>query len=443
MAAAFVAGFPATLVLAWTFDLGPEGFARTTASRAQGWMAICCAAVLMVGGTTGLFYLIEPVAQLEVSQPVAVAHNSIAVYPFVNLSSDRENAYFSDGMTSELIARLSQLKGLQIAAISRTREQTLALGLEPEVQYRLEGTVRKSGDRVRITARLENRSSGFSIWSEDFDGELLDVFKLQEQTAMRIAQALNLQLSPQEESALAHRDTSKPGAYDAFLRGWSLIESFHVRSGSPGPKLTAARRHFQDALSLDPSYARALAGLAMVENYSVLLQLEPQAHQAQAREFANRALVLGAELPEPHFAMAGVLANSMDFGGSVAAYRRTLQLDSQNGFAWCELSSVLIRNDPLGAEEAAREAIRLRPAYATAYYNLGAALQKQHRLRDAADAYQQSLQLSPGNSGLQKTIAQLYFESGNYAESLTHLENLETTPELREQIRLARQALAR
>ena len=445
VAAAFVAGFPATIVLAWTFDLGPDGLTRTTASRAQGWLAIVCAALLMAGGTIGLFKLIEtPVeagskAALEVSTaPV----NSIAVYPFENLSSDPENAYFSEGMTSELIARLSQIRGLKIAAISQTRQQTLAQGLEPLVQYRLEGTVRKSGDRVRITALLVDSSSGFSAWSEEFDGRLQDVFALQDQTALRIAQALDVRLSPQEESALSRRDTNNPEAYDAFLRGWSLIESFHAgAAGAPGPKLAAARADFQQALRIDPDYARALAGLAMAENYSVLLQLEPPAELGLARKFAEQALALGGDLPETHFAMAGVLANSKDFDGSVAAYRRTLKLDPQNGFAWCELSSVLNVMDPVAAEIAAREAIHLRPAYATAYFTLGAALDKQQRWRDAIEAYQQSLLLSPGSIGLQETIGQLLFKLGDYAESLAYLEKLEPTPALQQQINAARQAL--
>ena len=141
VAAAFVAGFPAFMVLAWTFDLGPEGLTRTSASRAQGHGALLLAALIMGAGTTVLFYQIESSPEVAGNSATAAVlppaksgpvSKSIAVYAFQNLSSDPENAYFSEGMTSELIARLSQVKGLQIAAMSQSKEEVLTLGLEPD-----------------------------------------------------------------------------------------------------------------------------------------------------------------------------------------------------------------------------------------------------------------------------------------------------------------------
>ena len=414
VAAAFVAGFPAALVMAWTFDIGPDGLTRTSASPAQGWIAVAFATLLMTGGTTALFYQIEPdVPATEEAASLAREDNSIAVYPFENLSSDPENAYFSIGMTSELVARLSQIDGLLIAGITTTKELALAQGLEPDVHYRLEGSVRKSGDRVRITAILTDRDSGFTVWSDEFDGELQDVLALQEQTALNIANALDMQLSPGDVSALARRDTEDPAAYEAFLRGWSVIESFHVSADFQEDKLAAARAHFRKALAIDPLYARAIAGLAMAENYAIYFGLEPASNLARARGYADQAMALDDSLPETNFAMAGVLVQAREFGPAVAAYRRTLELDSQNGYAWCELSSVLNIEDPVAAESAAREAIRFRPAYTNGYSNLGAALQKQGRPREAMEAYQQSLLLSPGNRFLQEQVRVIQQTLGN------------------------------
>ncbi len=446
IAAIFVAGFPAAMILAWTFDLGPNGLTRTKANKAQGLVTIVCAALLMAGGTAGLFYLIKPnVPELnEVSVVIDPAANSIAVYPFENLSSDPEDAYFSDGMTIELITRLSQIKGLHIAGIAQTKQQTLSLGVEPEVRYRLEGTVRRSGDKVRITALLVDRASSFTVWSNIFDSELQDVFEFQEQTALHIAEALDVRLSAEEQSAVARHHTVNPAAYDAFLRGWSLIESFHVNFDLPGEKLEAARAHFQTALSIEPAYARAVAGLAMVESYAVFLKVEPAANRNLAQELASQAIALDDSLPETHFAMARALSSSKDYSGAAAAFHKVLELDSQNGYAWCELAGVLNFQDPadpVGAELAAREGIRFRPAYSTAYFNLGAALQQQQRLREAADAYQQSLQLNPADQGLQRTLGQLYLELGDYIEALARFEILEPTPELLIQISVAHQAL--
>ena len=418
VAAAFVAGFPAFMVLAWTFDVGPEGITRTTASRAQGHMAIVLAALIMGAGTTALFYQIESTPAVVAPGPTTAiapgqavnnepAGKSIAVYAFENLSSDPENAYFSEGMTSELVARLSLIKGLQIAALTQSKQEVLRQGLEPDVSYRLEGSVRKAGNAVRIAVRLTNLSTGFTVWSEEFDGELEDVFALQEQTALRIIEALGMQLSPQENLALAARQTDNQQAYDAFLRGWSLIESLHASFDRAEEKLEAARGHFQRALAIDPGYTRAIAGLSMVESYQVFFGNDAESHLQLARSLATEALTRDDSLYESHFAMARVLSNSNDTSAAIAEFRKVVEIDPQNGYAWCEMSAVLNSADPLGAENAARQAIRFRPTYSRGYLTLGAALQKQDRLDEAVDAYQQSLQLDPGNRDLEGVIGRL------------------------------------
>jgi TolB-like protein len=418
VAAAFVAGFPAFMVLAWTFDVGPEGVTRTSANRTQGHMALLLAVLIMGAGTTLLFRQIESspaAASSEALTSPRPATNSIAVYAFENLSSDPENAYFSEGMSSELIARLSQIKGLQIAAITQSKEEALGLGLEPNVSYRLEGSVRKAGNTVRITALLTDLSSGFTLWSEEFDGDLEDVFALQEQTARRIAEALGMQLSPQEALALGARQTDNQEAYDAFLRGWSLVESLHASFDRADEKLQAARGHFQKALTIDPGFTRAIAGLSMVESYQVFFGSDPESHMQLARSLAGDALTRDDSLYESHFAMARVLATSDDTSAAIAEFRKVVELDPQNGYAWCEMSAVLNAADPVGAESAARQAIRFRPTYSRGYLTLGAALQKQDRLDEAVDAYQQSLQLDPGNQGLEGVIGRL---NGKLAQQL-------------------------
>jgi TolB-like protein len=397
VAAAFVAGFPAFMVLAWTFDIGQEGFTRTSASRTQGHTAILLAVLILGAGTTVLFHQINP--SLE-------AANSRSAEQLGQTESSKP-ASFSDGMTSELIARLSQVKGLQIAALTQGKAEVLKFGLEPRVSYRLEGSVRKAGNAVRIAVWLTDTSSGFTLWSEEFDGDLKDVFKLQEQTAARIIEALGMQLSPQEALTLRRRHTDNQQAYDAFLRGWSLIESLHASFDRAEEKLAAAREHFQRALDLDAGYIRAIAGLSMVESYHVFFDNEAESHLKQARSFAVEALTRDDNLYESHFAMAKVLSSSGDIDSALAEYRKVVELDPQNGYAWCEMSAVLNSEDPVGAENAARQAIRYRPTYSRGYLTLGAALQKQDRLDEAVDAYQQSLQLDPANLGLERIIGRL------------------------------------
>ena len=169
----------------------------------------------------------------------------------------------------------------------------------------------------------------------------------------------------------------------------------------------SARAHFGAALAIEPGYTRAIAGLSMVESYAVVLGIKPKTHLKLARSLAEKALALDDDLYESHFAMAKVLATGKDSRAAIVEYRKVIYLDPQNGYAWCEMSDVLNTLDPVSAESAALEAIRFRPAYSLAYYNLGAALQKQDRLDEAVDAYQQSLQLDPGNQGLRGIIGQL------------------------------------
>jgi len=165
--------------------------------------------------------------------------------------------------------------------------------------------------------------------------------------------------------------------------------------------------YFQAALDIDPEYTQALASLSMVESYTSLIGQGSEDNQRQAREYAVQALAADDSLYEPHFAMARVLSRSGDLVGALAEYREVVKLDAQNGYAWCEMSYVLNADDPVSAESAARKAIRFRPAYSSAYFNLGAALQKQNRLREAVGAYQQSLLLNPNNKFLESTIGKL------------------------------------
>src|SRR5271155_5468463 len=191
---------------------------------------------------------------------------SVAVLPLQNLSTDADSTYFTDGMTDEITTKLSKIQGIDVAAhstvaaVKASGQSAADLGRQLGVRYLLEGTVRKSGNQVRINVHLTDSTTGFQVWADDFVGEMKDVFSLQEQTALKIAQSLNLKLSPQEQQAIQHRYTQNPQAYDAYLRGQALVQY----SDRP-EKVESARRHFEDALQSDPNYAPALAGLAFVE----------------------------------------------------------------------------------------------------------------------------------------------------------------------------------
>ena len=348
---------------------------------------------------------------------------SVAVLPLQNLSTDPDSAYFSDGMTDEITTKLSKIQGINVAphssvaTIKATDQNAADLGRELGVRYLLEGTVRKSGNQVRVNVHLIDSTTGFQVWADDFTGEMKDVFSLQEQTALKIAQALNLHLSSQETKAIAQRYTQNPQAYEAFLIGRGLLLT------ETPEKMEAARKSFEQALKFDPNYAPAIAGLSHVEGlYYRDLDSDPS-HLARSTEFAKRALAADPDLGEAHIAMAQSYALNFDYARAVTEFREATRLEPDNPLAWDLLSWALGYEQPpdaIEAEKAAREAIRLQPTSAAAQYHLGRALMFQSRYQEAAVAFQRAKEL--GSSRYENLgMAQLALAQANYDEALKYL----------------------
>ena len=364
----------------------------------------------------------------------APAKPSVAVLPFQNLSPDAENEYFSDGMTEEIISKLSRIQNLQVASrTSVTRFKSTKLdvkdvGEELGVRYLLEGSVRKAGNRVRITAQLIDASTGFHLWSDVFDGDLEDVFGMQEATALKIAEELDLQLSPEETEALHWRYTQNPEAYDAYLRGWALIEAFHGPVDDAEEKLTPAREHFEKALGLDADYPLALAGMSLVEslNYA-LVESNPDDLQ-RAEELARQALEIDPQLPESYIALALVHFYRGDPVSGANELREALRLEPNNGYTWCELAANLNEQEPpkpYEAEEAAREGIRLQPSWFFGHDQLGFALELQERFQEAILAYQHALELNPHFKAGHVSLGRMHVAERNYAQALAEFKKAE------------------
>ena len=366
---------------------------------------------------------------------------SIAVLPFENLSSDPENEYFSEGMTEELVSKLSRIQNLQVtsrtsaARFKGTDKDIREIGEELSVQYVLEGSVRKLGDRVRITGQLVDASTGFQLWSDSFDGELTDVFAVQEETALEITEALDLRLSPREEESVRRRYTENVHAYDAYLRGWALVESSHGASEFPEETLVVAQEHFQQALDLDSNYPLALAGLACVEVLYYHFNVDRVPNRLQrAEEFAQQALHIDPELSEAHVVFAQVASSRRNFPSAIDKYRQALELDSDNAYVWCEFASACnLSSDPEAAEKAARQATRLHPGYFQAYEQLGWALELQGRYEEAIPAFEYALQLEPDQRFARDHLGRVHLAQGNYSQALAQFEKarqLEESPGL-------------
>jgi len=383
-------------------------------------------AVLLILTATGVWLTRRSPAKLP--SAMLPAKTSIAVLSLQNLSGDPTNEYFSDGMTEEIATKLSKIEGISIvssasvAHFKGAQKGAKDLGQELGVQYLLQGSVRKAGEQVRISVQLIETSTGFQIWADDFVGDLKDVFTLQDQTALKIAEALNLKLTPREQNAVKKRYTQNPEAYESYLRGRALVDFIDVPVN-----LEAARAHFEKALQLDPNYAPALSGLSMVESF-YYRNLDPnEAHLRKARELAERALTVDPQLGEAHVALANVYGNTFDYVRAAQESREATSLEPDNAHAFDQLSWALGYQqppDPVGAEKAAREAIRLQPNMFQAYYHLGRALMEQKKFSEAIDALQQAKHISPNSGSADFGMGQVYVAAGDYDKAIKIFSNL-------------------
>jgi TolB-like protein/Tfp pilus assembly protein PilF len=294
-------GFPIALILAWAFDITPQGIRTTpqitspgTRRRRNVIMLIATGAV--ISAATG-FFLLPRVAAHKVDK-------SIAVLPFENLSDEKENAYFADGIQDDVLTNLSKIGDLRV--ISRTsvmqyrgrptnlRDIGKALG----VSNILEGSVRRSGNRVRVNVQLIDANTDEHIWANDYDRDVTDVFAIQSDLAREIANALKAKLSPAEETQMTRKPTENGEAYLAFVQAHDLSCAVEDLT-----KLKQSEQLYQRAIDLDPNFALALARYSQLESWMLRTHDASPEHREKARALAERALQLQPDLPEAHLAL--------------------------------------------------------------------------------------------------------------------------------------------
>ncbi len=361
---------------------------------------------------------------------------SIAVLPLQNLSNDPQNDYFSDGMTEEIGTKLARIHELSVisnyaaARFKGTKLDPAQIGRELQVRYLLQGSVRKSENQVRINVQLIDSSNGLQVWADNFTGDLKDVFGLQERTAIKIAEALNLTLSAQEQQAVKHRATENPKAYDAYLRGRAVQGDFDLPE-----KLEEARRDFEESLRNDPNYAPALAGLAWVEaQYFRNLDADPS-HLRRAEELAQRARVIDPQLADVHMALGMLAGDKFNYREAAQEFQEATRLDPNYPIAWDYLSWALAYAQPPDlsrAEGASRESLRLGFNTMSAYYHLGRVLLLEKRYDEAIAAFSQAASISPGSTTPEFGLTQVYLAKGDFDEALNHFmkqsEKAKNTP---------------
>ena len=298
-------GFPIALILAWAFDITSQGVKATPAVAAPGShlrrnVLMLIATGIIISAAAG-FFLLPRASARKIDK-------SIAVLPFENLSDEKENAYFADGIQDDILTNLSKIGELKV--ISRTsvmpyrgKTQNLReIGKTLGVSAILEGSVRRSGNRVRVNVQLIDATNDEHLWANDYDRDLTDVFAIQTDLAQRIASELKAKLSPTEKAQIENKPTQNSEAYLAFVRGHDLQSTSYEDLG----KLKQAEQLYQRAIDLDPKFALAYARYSQLESWCVHSFEATPARREKARELAKRALELQPDLPEAHLAQGFV-----------------------------------------------------------------------------------------------------------------------------------------
>jgi len=267
---------------------------------------------------------------------------SIAVLPFTNLSGDPEQEYFSDGLTEVLTSDLSQLSGLFVIArhsaftYKGKAVQVQKVGRELGVRYVLEGSVLKSGDRVRITAQLVDATTGYYLWTERYDRPLKDIFALQDEIVQKIVTTLKLQLTLWEQGILVRKSTDNLEAYDYYLRGLE----YHFRFTQEA--FAQARHMYEKAIELDPKYAAAYASLGWtyVAAWAYQWSQDPRTLE-RAFELAQRAVALDDSLPIAHSLLGRVHLSKKRHEQAIAEAERAIALDPNYAEGYANLARIL------------------------------------------------------------------------------------------------------
>jgi adenylate cyclase len=343
---------------------------------------------------------------------------AIAVLPFDNMSGDREQDYFSDGITEDIITELSRIPALLVIARNSsftykgkaTKVQDVCRDLG--VRYVLEGSVRKSGSRIRVTAQLIDGSSGGHLWAERYDRELADIFAVQDDVTEQIVRALEIRLSDTHGAAPSSRlETGNPEAYDCVLRGREQYRSFSKEGNA------VARRLYEKAIALDPSYAEAYAGLAETHLHDWFLGSSEGL--ARAFELAQTAKRLNPYLPLVYEALSSVHLFKRQHDEAIAAAKRWVEIEPGDAEAYANLAGILqFAGEPERVRGLIEKAKRLNPFHPF-YYNLyvGQACFTMHRFEEAAELIKRSIAHNPESLPSHFYLAACYGQLGEEARA--------------------------
>jgi TolB-like protein/Tfp pilus assembly protein PilF len=469
---AIMLGFPVALVIAWAFELTPEGLKRTEDAdaaaptevhrRSRGWIFVVIVGALL---SAGLFLLGRYGFREKPSLVAELSAKSIAVLPFANLSSDKENAFFAEGIQDEILTRLAKIGALKV--ISRTSTAHYAsspqnlteIARQLGVANILEGSVQKAGDSVHINVQLIRAATDEHLWAESYNRKLIDIFNVEGEVAGAIADQLNTKLSGNEKASLAAKPTNNPAAYEAYLRGLA----FEGRVDALLPNILNSIAAFAEAVRLDPEFALAWAHLARQRSYVFLADKAPENREA-ARTALETAVKLRPDAvetqladgyyhywieadyegaknrfeavrernpnnPWPFEALAAIARRQGEWEKSVRLYAQAIELDPQNLFLLGDVSlTYLATRDLPSLQKIVERAHNLSPENSS-FLSLGAiGFQMSGDLANAQAALDRARAVQ-GDLNVSNVVATNAILSRKYEPAIGILKSQLTKPE--------------
>src|SRR3984893_9527018 len=400
-----IVGLPIALVLAWMFELTPQGIKRTedvdlatqTRAKPHAWIYIVIVGALI---SISLFFLGRYTARNTAGAArTELPKTSIAVLPFENLSEEKGNAYFAEGIQDEILARLAKIADLKVISRTSTQKYKSApdnlreIAKQLAVANILEGSVQKAADQVRVTVQLINAATDAHLWAETYDRKLTDIFAVESEIAKSIADTLQAKLNRSAEHVLASRPTENPEAHELYLKGryfWNRRTAENLKK---------AADYFQQAIGKDPKYALAYSGLAdchvLLPAYADLGS-NPRNELPKALEAAQKAVDLDDTLAEAHTSLARALASNLQLSAAMSEFKR---------------------------------AIELNPSYATAHQWFGECLQSEGRVEEALAELKRAQELDPLSLIINSVLGFAFDTVGKSDEAITQLrKTLEMDP---------------
>ena len=438
IAALVLIGFPFAIIFAWAFELTPEGIKREkdvdrsqsitthTGKKLNGTIIVILAVALSFM-LVDKFFLSEYAGEASDDAVVADIKPSIAVLPFVNMSGDIENEYFSDGLSEELLNLLAKIPALHVAGrtssfqFKGTNEDLRLIGEKLNVANVLEGSVRQSGVQLRITAQLINTDTGYHLWSETYDRELTDVFAIQDEIASNVVAALRLELLGEGLPEISH-GTDNIEAYNLYLRALYLTDQT-----TEADWLNAVEA-LERAIEIDPEYALAYALLAEIHQL-LISGFVGDGHEdfirgfQQVHEYADTALGIDPMLPEALMAKANAItASDFNYGLATEYYLRALEIDPNNvGVMGWLIFRLMSADRHAEAIAMAERVLALDPLSVISHRAVGDTYRVAGRTEDALRLYERGLELEPGTARIHGRIARMALARGDFDTAAKHI----------------------